>query len=70
MAYERLRLTSRLAVVLVVVQLVPRSSSRLPFQDRPSQSGSLEQELCVREFVPQCRTRTDIRCDVSRASES
>ena len=82
------RLTSRLAVVLVVVvvvQLVPRSCSLLPFQayfslvpiqastepqDRPTQCGSVEQRLVVRQFVPQCRTGTDSRRNVTRASES
>ena len=72
-------------VVVVVVQLVPRSCSLLPFQasfslvpiqasmerqDRPNQCASFEQGLVVRQFVPQCRTGTDIRRNVTRASES
>ena len=72
------RLTSRLAVVLVVVlvvQLVPRSCSLLQFQASfslvPIQAcGSVEQGLVVRQFAPQCRTGTDIRRNVARASES
>ena len=69
------RLTSRLAVV-VVVHLVPRSCSLLPFQASFSlvpiqaSTGSFEQGLVVRQFVPQCRTGTDIRRNVTRASES
>ena len=72
-------------VVMVVVQLVPRSCSLLPCQvsfslmpiqgsterhDRQNQRASFEQGLVVRQFVPQCRTGTDIRCNVTRASES
>ena len=68
------RLTLRLAVVVVVVvQLVALSWSLLPFQtseDRPNQGLSFEQGLVVRQFVPQCRTGTDIRRNVTRASES
>ena len=82
------RLTSRLAVVVavaVVVQLVPRSWSLLPFQasfslvpiqastepqDRPTQCGSFEQGLVVRQFVPQRGTGTHNGRNVTRASES
>ena len=82
------RLTSRLAVVMVVVtvvELVPRSWSLLPFQasfsqvpiqastepyNRPNHRGSFEQGLVVRQFVPQCRTGTDNRRNVTRASEA
>ena len=71
-------------VIVVVVQLVPRSCSLLPFQayfslvpiqastepqDRPNHRGSVEQGLDT-STEHQCRTRTDIRRTVTRASES
>ena len=74
-----MELTPRLTfsmVVVVVVQLVPRSCSLLPFEASFSlvpiqaSTGSFEQGFVVREFVLQCRTGTDIRRNVSRANES
>ena len=71
-------------VVVMVVQVVPRSCSLLPFQaylslvpiqasmerqECPNQRASFEQGLVVREFVPQGRTGTDIWGNVTRASE-
>ena len=52
-----------------IFSLVPIEASTEP-QDRPNQRGSFEQGLVVRQFVPQCRTGTDIRRNVARASES